>query len=84
VMTVAQMDGVKSKPALALPGKAPVVADEEDAPAPKAKAASKAKAAPVEAADDEEPEVRKPAAKSSAVPAKKGNLADIVADWDDE
>ena len=85
VMTVAQMDGVKSKPALALPGKAPVVADEEDAPAPKAKAATKAKAAPVEeTADDEEPEVRKPASKASAVPAKKGNLADIVADWDDE
>ena len=45
--------------------------------------AKKAKAAPVVEADDE-PEVRKPAAKEDAVPAKKSKLADIVADWDDE
>jgi hypothetical protein len=34
--------------------------------------------------EDEEPEVRKPEAKETAVPAKKSKLADIVADWDDE
>jgi hypothetical protein len=33
---------------------------------------------------DEEPEVRKEAPKAAAVPAKKGKLADIVSDWDDE
>lgn len=78
VMTVAQTDGVKSAPAL--PGKAPVV--EEEAPAPKSKTAKK-KAEVIED-DDSEPEVRKEAAKPSAVPEKKGKLADIVADWDDE
>ena len=66
----------------ALPGKppaAPSVEDEaEEAPAPKA---TKAKAAPVA---DEEPEVRKETKKATAVPAKKSNLADVVADWDDE
>jgi hypothetical protein len=70
VMTVAQTDGVKPAVPVALPPKA------EDAPK-----AKKAKA-PVDA--DEEPEVRKEAAKPSAVPAKKGSLADIVDDWDDE
>jgi hypothetical protein len=58
----------------------------EEAPAPKPRAAAK-KAAPKveEAADDEgeEPVVRKPAAKTSSVPAKTG-LADIAAAWDDE
>ena len=87
--TVAQADGVKAAPApLAIPGKRPepVEAEEEDeAPAPAPKAAKpKAKAAPVETEDDAEPEVRKEAAKPSAVPAKKGKLADIVSDWDDE
>ena len=57
-----------------------------EAPAPKPRAAAK-KAAPKveEAADDEgeEPVVRKPAAKTSSVPAKTG-LADIAAAWDDE
>lgn len=78
-MTVAQTDGVKGAPAL--PGKAPVAVEEEEAPAPKAKT-KKAKA---EVADeDSEPEVRKEAAKPSAVPEKKSKLADIVADWDDE
>lgn len=38
---------------------------------------------PVADAEDE-PEVRKETAKPSAVPAKKGKLADIVSDWDDE
>lgn len=80
VMTVAQTDGVKGAPAL--PGKAPVAVEEEDeAPTPKAKT----KKAKVEVADeDAEPEVRKEAAKPSAVPEKKSKLADIVADWDDE
>jgi hypothetical protein len=82
IMTVAQTDGVKSNAAPALPGKAPVVEAEEEAPAPKAKATKK-KAEVVEE-DDSEPEVRKEAAKPSAVPEKKGKLADIVADWDDE
>lgn len=84
VMTVAQTDGVKGAPAL--PGKAPVavavaVEEEDEAPTPKAKTAKK-KAEVVE--DESEPEVRKEAAKPSAVPEKKSKLADIVADWDDE
>jgi len=79
VMTVAQTDGVKNAPALL--GKAPVVEAEEEAPAPKAKTTKK-KAEVAE--DDSEPEVRKESAKPSAVPEKKGKLADIVADWDDE
>ena len=87
VMTVAQMDGVKPKAApMALPGKNPVAApaDEDEAPAPAPKAA-KAKAKPaVDEDDGGEPEVRKEAAKASAVPAKKSKLADIVSDWDDE
>ena len=83
VMTAAQADGVKPKAApLALPGKNPVAAEEAPAPAPKA---AKAKAKPaVEEDDGGEPEVRKEAAKPSAVPAKKSKLADIVSDWDDE
>jgi hypothetical protein len=86
VMTVAQADGVKAAPALAIPGKspvakAPVVEDEEEAPAPKA--AKAPKTAPAADADDE-PEVRKEAVKATAVPAKKSKLADIVSDWDDE
>jgi hypothetical protein len=79
VMTVAQSDGVKQSAPLSLPGKAPVVEEEE---APKPKAAKKPK---VEVADeDSEPEVRKDAAKPTAVPEKKSKLADIVSDWDDE
>lgn len=78
VMTVAQTDGVKQSAPLSLPSKAPV-AEEEEAPKPKAKKAK------VEVADeDDEPEVRKDAAKPSAVPEKKSKLADIVSDWDDE
>lgn len=91
-MTVSKMD---SAPADALAGTkptraaatAPVEDAEEPAPPPAPKAQRKAKPAPVEtaaAADDEEPEVRKPAAKTPAGPAKKTNLADLVADWDDE
>jgi hypothetical protein len=85
-MTVAQADGVTAPAPLALEGKrpaaapAPEVEEEEEAPAPKPK---KAKAAPV-VDESEEPEVRKPEAKETAVPAKKSKLADIVADWDDE
>jgi hypothetical protein len=46
----------------------------------------KAKAAPVESEESvDEPEVRKPAPKTSAVPAKKtGSLAATVEEWDDE
>jgi hypothetical protein len=83
-MTVAQADGVTAPAPLALEGKRPAAApapeEEEEAPAPKAK---KTKAAPV-VDEGEEPEVRKPEAKETAVPAKKSKLADIVADWDDE
>lgn len=86
-MTVAQADGVGKVAPLALSGTRPMgeLTKEEDAPAyePIAAKAKKAKAAPVVEAD-EEPEVRKPAAKEDAVPAKKSKLADIVADWDDE
>jgi hypothetical protein len=88
VMTVAQSDGVKGAPAL--PGKAPVVQtvgemaeeDEAVAVAETKKKVAKKKAEVVE--DESEPEVRKEAAKASAVPEKKSKLADIVADWDDE
>lgn len=52
-----------------------------------AKPASKAKVAQVQVETEEfdEPEKRKPAAKVSAVPAKKaGSLASTVEEWDDE
>jgi hypothetical protein len=87
VMTVAAADGVKTAPKLAIEGKRPMgeLTKEEDAPAYEPIAAkAKAKAKPVEVEEDAEPEVRKEAAKPSAVPAKKGKLADIVSDWDDE
>jgi hypothetical protein len=70
--TASQVDGVKPRAPLALAGTPPV---EVVAKAPKT--------APIADAD-EEPEVRKEAAKPSAVPAKKSRLADIVSDWDDE
>jgi hypothetical protein len=71
-------------PKMVLAGKPPVVEAEDDADEVPAKpAAKKAKAAPVADAGDE-PEVRKEPAKGSAVPAKKGKLADLVSDWDDE
>lgn len=93
-LTVAQADGVKAAP-MAIPGAAPKAAAkpapavedeaEEEAPAPTpAPKAAKAKAAPVEAEETDEPAVRKESAKASAVPAKKSKLADIVSDWDDE
>ena len=90
-LTVAQADGVKATP-MAIPGAAPKAAakpapapaveedEAEEAPAPKAKAPKTKPAADV----DDEPEVRKEAAKSTTVPAKKSKLADIVSDWDDE
>jgi hypothetical protein len=87
VMTVAAADGVKTAPKLAIEGKRPMgeLTKEEDAPAYEPIAAkAKAKAKPVEVEEDAEPEVRKESAKPSAVPAKKGKLADIVSDWDDE
>ena len=90
-LTVAQADGVKAAP-MAIPGAAPKAAvkpapapaveedEAEEAPATKAKAPKTKPAADV----DDEPEVRKEAAKSTTVPAKKSKLADIVSDWDDE
>jgi hypothetical protein len=87
VMTVAAADGVKTAPKLAIEGKRPMgeLTKEEDAPAYEPIAAkAKAKAKPAEVEEDAEPEVRKEASKPSAVPAKKGKLADIVSDWDDE
>jgi hypothetical protein len=90
-VTPAFADGVASPAPLALSGKAPSaktlgdLMDEDDAQAiaeVKATKAKKAKAAEVEV--EEEPEVRKAAAKVESVPAKKNKLADIVADWDDE
>ena len=85
-MTASQADGVKPRAPLKLEGTRPMgeLTKEEDAPVYEPIAAkAKAKAEPVAEVDDE-PEVRKEAVKPSAVPAKKGKLADIVADWDDE
>jgi len=88
VMTVAASDGVKPAPApLKIEGTRPMgeLTKEEDAPAYEPIAAkAKAKAKPAEVEDEAEPEIRKESAKPSAVPAKKGKLADIVSDWDDE
>ena len=90
--TVAAVDGVKVEP-LTLAGKAPskppVVAEEEDEEVvvptpPKAKKAKPAPAAAAVEEEEAEPEVRKTATKATAVPAKKGSLSSIVADWDDE
>jgi len=89
VMTVAQSDGVKpNAPKMVMAGARPMgeLTKEEDAPAYEpiaAKAKAKAKAEPVADTEDE-PEVRKEVSKGSAVPAKKGKLADLVSDWDDE
>jgi hypothetical protein len=79
VMTVAQSDGVKPSAPLVIAGKS-LIAEEDEAPKPKA--AKKTKAAVAD--EDDEPEVRKDAAKPTAVPEKKSKLADIVSDWDDE
>jgi hypothetical protein len=87
-MTVAQADGMSKPAPMAIGGKRPmpVVEEEaeEEAPAPAPKATKSKKAAAPVVDEDEEPEVRKPEAKESAVPTKKSKLADIVADWDDE
>jgi len=84
IMTVAQSDGVKKNaPKMDIPGK-PVAAPAAEEVAPAKPAAKKVKAEPVAEDDGAEPEVRKEAAKGSAVPAKKGKLADLVSDWDDE
>jgi len=88
-MTVAASDGVKSAPApLKIEGKRPMgeLMDEEDNAAIAAERAkiAKSKAKPAEVENEAEPEIRKESAKPSAVPAKKGKLADIVSDWDDE
>jgi hypothetical protein len=90
VMTVAQSDGVKTiAPRMDIPGKpvkaeSPVVEEDEAEEIPAKPAAKKTKAEPVAEDDGAEPEVRKEPAKGSAVPAKKGKLADLVSDWDDE
>jgi hypothetical protein len=78
MMTPAGADGVTKTAPMLLEGKRPdAKVEEEEAPKPKKKAAPAV-------SEDEEPEVRKAAPKAEAVPAKKGKLADIVADWDDE
>ena len=88
VMTVAAADGVQKAAPVALPGKAPTqsVAEafEEDEAEAVVETKKKVDKKKPEVADDSEPEVRKESAKPSAVPEKKGKLADIVADWDDE
>jgi len=61
---------------------APVVEEEEEAPASAPKA--KKKAAPVVEEDDSEPVTRKEEKKPSAVPAKKSELSSLVDAWDDE
>lgn len=74
------------RPTKTAPAPAPAADDEEEeAPAPKAKAKPKAAPAPapVEEEEAEEPVVRKPAAKTTSVPAKSG-LANLAAAWDDE
>jgi hypothetical protein len=86
-VTPASADGVVAPAPLAIEGKRPMgkMMDEDEAEAMaevKATKPKKAKAVEVEA--EEEPEVRKAAPKVEAAPAKKGKLADIVADWDDE
>lgn len=85
-MTVAKMDNV---PKIAAPlegtpprAKAKAAAEDDEAPPPPPKKTAKAKAEPVEEAD--EPVVRKEEKKPNAVPAAKANLASMVDDWDDE
>ena len=88
-VTPAAADGVTAPAPLAIEGKRPMgkMLDEDEAEAMaevKATKPKKAKAEPVEVEAEEEPEVRKAPAKVESVPTKKGKLADIVADWDDE
>jgi hypothetical protein len=91
--TPAALDGVVAPVApLKIEGTRPMgdLTKEEDAPAyepiaEKAAKKTKAKAAPVDEDETDEPEVRQAAApKPTAVPAKKSKLAGIVSDWDDE
>jgi len=65
-MTVAQADGVETKP-IVMEGKPP-------------KAKVKTKAEEAESDEVEEPEVRKE--KDAPAPAKKSKLSSVVADWD--
>jgi hypothetical protein len=76
-MTVAKIDNVKAP--------APIFNTPRPAPKAEAKAESKvSKPADLVADETEEPVVRKEEKKPSAVPAKKGSLAAMVDDWDDE
>ena len=72
-MTVAKIDNVK----------APAPLFTTPRPAPKAES-KVSKPADLVADEAEEPVVRKEEKKPSAVPAKKGSLAAMVDDWDDE
>ena len=89
-VTPAFADGVVSPAPLAIPGKAPssvtlgALFDEDDTATLAEVKATKAKKAKPAVEVEEEPEVRKAPPKVESVPAKKGKLADIVADWDDE
>lgn len=89
-VTPAFADGVASPAPLAIPGKAPssvtlgALFDEDDTASLAEVKATKAKKAKPAVEAEEEPEVRKAPPKVESVPAKKGKLADIVADWDDE
>jgi hypothetical protein len=89
-VTPAFADGVVSPAPLAIPGKAPssvtlgALFDEDDTATLAEVKATKAKKAKPAVEAEEEPEVRKAPPKVESVPAKKGKLADIVADWDDE
>jgi hypothetical protein len=89
-VTPAFADGVASPAPLAIPGKAPssvtlgALFDEDDTATLAEVKATKAKKAKPAVEAEEEPEVRKAPPKVESVPAKKGKLADIVADWDDE
>jgi hypothetical protein len=89
-VTPAFADGVASPAPLAIPGKAPssvtlgALFDEDDTATLAEVKATKAKKAKPAVEAEEEPEVRKASPKVESVPAKKGKLADIVADWDDE
>jgi hypothetical protein len=89
-VTPAFADGVVSPAPLAIPGKAPssvtlgALFDEDDTATLAEVKATKAKKTKPAVEAEEEPEVRKAPPKVESVPAKKGKLADIVADWDDE
>jgi len=83
-LNVSAVDGVKPLDlAGSKPKAAPVVEEEEEAPAPAPKKAAAKPKAEEPAEEPAEPAVRKAEAKPSAVPPKK-SLADVVSDWDDE